>query len=130
MGHLFCAQRRSFVVCDRNMPDFEAGRAVNVDEGAVGVEAEMLIGEKANDRRHAGRLRGLEPHLDLSAADGGRTPAIVAGTSRTVEFARYNFGNHRWTLSGPTWPCGRTQGVIKEEKLRVERPAQAAACKP
>jgi hypothetical protein len=54
MSQLFCAERRSFVVCDRNMPDLEAGRAVNVDEGAVGVEAEMLIGEKANDGRHAG----------------------------------------------------------------------------
>ena len=67
------------MVGDRNVAHFKAGGAVDAQKIAVGIKAEVLVGQQADDGDNAQLLGGFNPALDFTHAYGRFAAPRVAG---------------------------------------------------
>ena len=77
------------MVARRNVAHLKAGIAVDARQVRVGVEAEVLVIEQADDGNNPQRLRGIDPSLHLSHTNRLVAVRGVARPCASIEF----FGN-------------------------------------
>ena len=82
---LIRGKRRPRMVGDRNVPHLKAGGAVDAKKIAVGIKAEMLVGQQAHDGDNSERLGGFNPALDFTHAYGRFAATGISGARRAVK---------------------------------------------
>lgn len=91
---LVAGQRRNAVIAGRDVSDLKTRRLINTQKVRVGVEAEVLVIEQADDRSNAVRLSGLDPALNLPHTDWGVAFPGIPRACCAIEFLRNNWCHH------------------------------------